>query len=72
MENKSKDGRVRLNIRVGLLVAIVQKHDQSTGDLTEGFVRRILTNRPTHPHGIKVMLETREVGRVKHILGEKI
>jgi uncharacterized repeat protein (TIGR03833 family) len=48
-------------------VAIVQKQDQSTGRLTEGIVRDILTNSPTHPHGIKVRLETGEVGRVQEI-----
>ncbi len=48
-------------------MAIVQKQDQSTGRLTEGIVRDILTNSPTHPHGIKVRLETGEVGRVQEI-----
>ncbi|MCA1758233.1 MAG: YwbE family protein, partial [Bacteroidales bacterium] len=41
-----------------------------TGELTEGFVKRILTSSPTHPHGIKVMLETGEVGRVKRVIHE--
>ena len=49
---------------------IVMKEDQRTGDLTEGYVKDILTNSPTHPHGIKVRLETGEVGRVKEILPE--
>jgi len=48
-------------------VAIVQKQDQPTGRLTEGIVKDILTNSPTHPHGIKVRLETGEVGRVQEI-----
>lgn len=48
-------------------VAIVLKQDQRTGKLTEGIVKDILTNSPTHPHGIKVRLETGEVGRVKKI-----
>jgi uncharacterized repeat protein (TIGR03833 family) len=52
------------------LVNIVQKHHQQSGELTEGVVRNILTNSPTHPHGIKVRLETGEVGRVKEILEE--
>ncbi len=63
-------GRKRANIRVGLLVAIVLKEDQRSGDLTEGVVDRILTKSATHPHGIKVRLETGEVGRVKEILEE--
>lgn len=52
----------------GTSVAIVQKQDQGTGRLTEGIVRDILTRTKTHPHGIKVRLETGEVGRVKRIL----
>ncbi len=62
------DGRNRKDIKIGLDVEIVQKNDQRTGDLTEGTVKRILTKSPNHPHGIKVMLETGEVGRVKSIL----
>ena len=64
------DGRKRANIKPGLHVNIVLKDDQRTGHLTEGYVQDILTNSPTHPHGIKVRLETGEVGRVKEILSE--
>ena len=64
------DGRKRSNIKPGLRVNIVLKEDQRTGDLTEGYVQDILTKSPTHPHGIKVRLETGEVGRVKEILPE--
>ncbi|WP_266202959.1 YwbE family protein [Pontibacter kalidii] len=64
------DGRKRANIKPGTHVNIVQKQDQRTGELTEGYVQDILTNSPTHPHGIKVRLETGEVGRVKEILSE--
>jgi len=64
------DGRNRNNINIGDEVEIVQKHHQRTGELTEGFVKRILTNSPNHPHGIKVMLETGEVGRVKSVIPE--
>jgi uncharacterized repeat protein (TIGR03833 family) len=63
------DGSKRSDIRPGLKVRIVQKHDQATGALTEGVVRDILTNSSSHPHGIKVRLESGEVGRVKEILG---
>lgn len=62
------NGQNRKDIKPGLLVKIVQKQDQRSGDLTEGVVKNILTNSPTHPHGIKVRLETGEVGRVKGIL----
>ncbi len=64
----ASDGSIRANIRPGCRVTIVQKQDQPTGRLTEGVVRDILTNSPTHPHGIKVRLESGEVGRVKEVL----
>ena len=51
------DGKRRADIRPGQQVEIVLKKDQPTGRRTRGVVRRILTNSPTHPHGIKVMLE---------------
>ncbi|PKL89377.1 MAG: hypothetical protein CVV23_05455 [Ignavibacteriae bacterium HGW-Ignavibacteriae-2] len=59
----------RKDIKEGLKVSIVLKEDQRTGELTEGYVKDILTKSPKHPHGIKVRLETGEVGRVKKILG---
>jgi uncharacterized repeat protein (TIGR03833 family) len=55
-------------IKVGSIVRIVQKQDQRSGKLTEGVVAKILTKSNTHPHGIKVMLESNVVGRVKEIL----
>lgn len=61
------NGTNRENIYPGLHVAIVQKQDQRTGKLTEGIVKDILTNSPNHPHGIKVRLDTGEVGRVQII-----
>jgi len=62
------DGRTRSNIKPGLRVRVVEKQNQRTGTLTEGVVQRILTKTPTHPHGIKVMLEDGIVGRVKEIV----
>lgn len=62
-----QDARERKNIKSGLSVAIVLKQDQSSGKLTDGIVRDILTNSATHPHGIKVRLMSGEVGRVKEI-----
>ena len=62
------DGTRRSDIRPGLKVNIVLKEDQRSGKLTQGVVRDLLTNSPTHPHGIKVRLESGEVGRVKEIL----
>ena len=64
------DGKNRKDIEIGLEVLIVQKHHQRTGELTEGAVEKILTKSSFHPHGIKVMLESGEVGRVKTILEE--
>ncbi len=63
------DGRRRADIKPGARVRIVLKQDQPTGKLTEGTVAQILTKSPTHPHGIKVRLESGLVGRVKEILG---
>jgi len=61
------DGTNRDNIKPGLSVAIVQKQDQGTGKLTEGVVADILTSSSFHPRGIKVRLETGEVGRVHSV-----
>lgn len=63
------NGQTRSNIKIGALVDIVLKKDQSLGALTRGHVKRILTNSPSHPHGIKVMLEEgNQVGRVQEII----
>jgi uncharacterized repeat protein (TIGR03833 family) len=60
-------GNLRSEIRAGLKVAIVLKADQTTGKLTEGIVKDILTNSANHPHGIKVRLTDGKVGRVKSV-----
>ncbi|WP_274654503.1 YwbE family protein [Paenibacillus humicola] len=62
------DGRVRSQVRPGQTVEIVLKKDQPTGKTTRGVVKDLLTNSPTHPHGIKVRLTSGEVGRVKTIV----
>lgn len=64
-------GTIRKNIQRGLEVEIVQKHHQRTGELTHGFVKDILTSAPQHPRGIKVRLDTGEIGRVQEIIGEE-
>ncbi len=64
------NGTIRANIRPGAQVLIVLKKDQGTGKLTRGVVKDILTKSPNHPHGIKVRLESGEVGRVKEIIEE--
>ena len=60
-------GTKRNNINIGDKVKVVKKEDQRTSKLTEGVVKKILTNSKHHPHGIKVMLESGVVGRVKEI-----
>ena len=59
----------RDQLSAGVRVRIVQKQDQRSGRTTEGAVQDILTKSATHPHGIKVRLESGEVGRVKEIVG---
>lgn len=71
MNNNEQDGRKRKNVQIGFLVEIVEKQNQRSGELTEGLVKRILTNSSTHPHGIKVKLDTGEVGRVKRVILEE-
>jgi len=63
------DGKKRSDIKPGTEVCIVLKEDQRTGKLTEGKVKDILTKSAAHPHGIKVRLQTGEIGRVKLIVG---
>lgn len=68
MDSEKIDGKFRKNIHIGSEVEIVQKQHQRTGELTEGLVKRLLTKSPNHPHGIKVQLESGEVGRVKWVI----
>ena len=63
-------GTNRKNIEPGLRVLIELKKDQRSGKLTEGFVKDILTKSAAHPHGIKVRLQSGEIGRVKEIVDE--
>lgn len=60
-------GKVRSDVHSGMEVDIVLKKDQRTGALTRGIVKDILTNSPTHPHGIKVRLQDGQVGRVRQL-----
>ena len=62
------DGRNLIAIKPGARVRVVQKQDQGSGRLTEGIVKDVLTNSPTHPNGIKVRLVGGVVGRVKEVL----
>lgn len=62
------NGTNRADIKPGLKVSIVLKENQRSGKLTTGIIKDILTKSPTHPHGIKVRLESGEIGRVKEIV----
>jgi uncharacterized repeat protein (TIGR03833 family) len=57
----------RSEIQPGRSVWIVLKQDQRSGKLTRGVVRDVLTRSASHPHGIKVRLESGAVGRVKSL-----
>ena len=63
-------GKIRSNIKVGQKVKIVLKKNQRTNKLTEGIVKNILTKSANHSHGIKVRLESGDIGRVKEIIEE--
>ncbi len=67
MENDTQNGRIRKNIQIGSQVEVVQKQDQRSGKRTLGVVYRILTKSSTHPHGIKVQLESGQIGRVQKV-----
>jgi uncharacterized repeat protein (TIGR03833 family) len=58
----------RENIKLGMEVEIVLKKDQRTGKRTRGTVRGILTSAAFHSRGIKVIIDTRQVGRVQEII----
>jgi uncharacterized repeat protein (TIGR03833 family) len=61
------DGTRRADIKPGIDVMVELSEDKRTGRLTGGKVREILTSSPNHPHGIKVILENGQVGRIKQI-----
>ncbi|WCF11621.1 YwbE family protein (plasmid) [Paenibacillus thiaminolyticus] len=65
------DGTIKKNICIGMLVDIVKKEHQPTGELTRGYVAKILTNSPKHHRGIKVKLSSGAIGRVQRIPSKK-
>ena len=71
MVGMDTSGRTRTSVKRGAEVLVVMKQDQRTGKLTRGVVKDILTNSPTHPHGIKVRLTDGKVGRVQQVLPKK-
>jgi uncharacterized repeat protein (TIGR03833 family) len=65
---KAMNGQYKKDITPGIRVDVVLKQDQQTGKRTRGVVKDVLTKSAHHPHGIKVRLETGEVGRVQEII----
>jgi len=64
----SMDGTRRADIKPGIDVMVELSEHKRTGRLTGGRVKEILTSSPNHPHGIKVILENGQVGRIKQIV----
>lgn len=62
------EGTRRADVKPGISVMVELTEDKRTGRLTGGRVKEVLTSSPTHPHGIKVMLENGQVGRIKQII----
>lgn len=62
------EGTRRADIKPGISVMVELTEDKRTGKLTGGTVKEVLTSSPTHPHGIKVILDNGMVGRIKRII----
>jgi uncharacterized repeat protein (TIGR03833 family) len=62
------DGTKREDVEIGQEVNIVLKKDQRSGKLTNGIIKRLLTKSTKHTHGIKVELESGDIGRIKEII----
>ena len=61
-------GTRRADIKPGITVMVELTEDKRSGRLTGGKVKEVLTSSPIHPHGIKVMLEDGQIGRIKQII----
>ncbi|MCW3805858.1 YwbE family protein [Plebeiibacterium marinum] len=61
------DGRERKNIKKGTKVAILQKQDERSGNLTHGVVQEVIDEVAFHLKGIECKLKTGQIGRVKLI-----
>jgi uncharacterized repeat protein (TIGR03833 family) len=70
VDAKNNPANYLQNIKLHSSVEVVLKKDQKTGKLTLGKVRGILTSKPYHSRGIKVILESRKIGRVQKIIEE--
>ena len=58
---------MRNNIKIGTAVKIIQKKIRVQGN-SEGIVKKIISPKNFHPHGIKVELLDGKIGRVQNIL----
>jgi uncharacterized repeat protein (TIGR03833 family) len=58
----------RANIKPGMVVDVILKKDQKTGKCTRGVVKHILTSAAYHTRGIKVQMESYQIGRVQKII----
>ena len=59
-------------IFAGSTVLVELTEDKRTGKLTGGKVKEVLTTSPNHPHGIKVRLESGQIGRIKQIIQNRV
>ncbi len=64
------NGQNRKDVFPGLLVDIILKKDQRSGNRTRGIVKNLLTSAGFHSRGIKVRLEDGQIGRVVEIIQE--
>ncbi len=57
----------RKEIKVGQRVWAVEVRNYATGELTKGTVKYILTSKPYHSRGIKVMFQNGAIARVQRL-----
>jgi uncharacterized repeat protein (TIGR03833 family) len=60
------------NLKVGMTVEVNPQSDRTRKKIVQGVISKILTRAENHPHGILVVLESGEKGRVKRILEGEI
>ncbi len=58
------------NVKVGMHVEINPQTDRTRKKIAPGIISEILTKSNNHPHGVLVLLESGEKGRVKAILDQ--
>ncbi|NOX66564.1 MAG: DUF2196 domain-containing protein [Chlorobi bacterium] len=58
------------NLRIGMHVEINPQADRTRKKIVQGIITEILTKSKGHPHGVLVLLESGEKGRVKAIIDQ--